>query len=65
MMTTGTCKMPPKGHLANNGHLYERAEEGRDRDIQAMNEETVTNNDGGNLHFGSSILIQRQGGYLL
>ena len=27
-------------------------------------EETVTYNDGGNLCFGSSILIQRQGGYL-
>ena len=23
MMTTGTYKMPPKGHLANNGYLYD------------------------------------------
>lgn len=42
MMTTGTYKMPPKGHLANNGHLYDNDKnEGEDRDIQAaMNEET-------------------------
>ena len=41
MMTTGTYKMPPKGHLANNGHLYDDKNEGEDRDIQAaMNEET-------------------------
>ena len=42
MMTTGTYKMPPKGHLANNGHLYDDDKnEGEDRDIQAaMNEET-------------------------
>ena len=41
MMTTATYKMPPKGHLANNGHLYDDKNEGEDRDIQAaMNEET-------------------------